>query len=447
MANSKMKTLMKQLLYILSATLLFANCKKDNAKVFEESPEERMAARIDELNTALVSAEHGWKASLTTSGKGGYGFYMDFDPSQSLVMVADLNDETASKPNTSTFRIKWVMNATLIFDTYNYITMLQDPVPSVYGGTAGSGLASDVEFEYMHMNGDTIILRGFKYKNNFILVKATAAEKNGYLTAAFKANINEINNYFTVNLNNYINISGINNNIEFVLDKSSKIAKFQYIDNSGAVVQVSGKYNFEDVGMNFAEGFTVNGVTFVKGRMENGAFVLITADGAKYVIKQQALPILPMPTIFAYNGTYKELYIGSSLPAGVTSGFNTAYNSAVAKFAAMSPSRTLVDVRFVLTNSTTATVITRNNNGTSTFIANATYNYTYSNGTITLSNPTYDGNWSARTAQLIDIQNYFTNGGPLKVDYVTSSNPGVTGLGGLYRVADNTSFFYGSLRK
>jgi hypothetical protein len=154
-----------------------------------------------------------------------------------------------------------------------------------------------------------------------------------------------------------------------------------------------------------------------------------------------------MPVLFLYNGTYKELYIGNSLPAGVTSGFNTAYQACVTKFAAMNPKRTLVDVRFVLTNSTTATVITRNNNGTSTFIANASFQYTYNNGIITLSNPVYDGNWAARTAQLIDIQNYFATGGPFKVDYVQSSNTSVTGLGGLYRVADNTSFFYGTLRK
>jgi hypothetical protein len=438
---------MKQLLYIFTAAFFFAGCKKDDVKVFEETPEERMTARINELNTALIGSEYGWKASLTTSARGGYGFYMDFDETQSLLMVADLTDESATKINTSTFRIKWVMNATLIFDTYNYITMLQDPSPAIYGGTAGSGLQSDVEFEYQRINSDTIVLRGFKYKNNLILVKATAAEQSRYLGTAFKSNIDEINNYFTVKLNNYINVAGINNKIEFILDKSTKTAKFQYIDNNGSVVQVNGKYNFEDIGINFAEGFVLNGITFVKGRMENGEFVLIAADGTKYVVKQNNIPVLPMKSLFAYNGTYKELYIGSGLPAGINSGFNTAYNAAVTKFAAMAPTRTLVDVRLVLTNSTTATLITRNNNGTTTFAANATYKYTYSDGVITLSNPTYDGNWTARVLQLIDIQNYFATNATFKVDYVISSNPNVTNIGGLYKVSDNTSFFYGSLRK
>ncbi|HEY8896185.1 MAG TPA: DUF4302 domain-containing protein, partial [Niastella sp.] len=369
----------------------------------------------------------------------------DFKPSQSILMVGDLNDEAATKANTSTFRIKWVMNATLIFDTYNYITMLQDPVPSVYGGVAGSGLKSDVEFEYMRMNGDTIFMKGFKYKNDLVLVKANATQKSRYLSSAFKANIDAITSFFVTKRNNYVNIQGLTNPVEFILDKSSKTAKFQYQSNEGNVAQVTAKYSYEDDGVVFDDGFTVGGVTFVRGKIENGEFVLIAADGTKYTLKQSTLPVVPMSLMFVYNGAYKELYLGTSLPAGVTSGFNTAWQSAVTKLAALSPTRTIVDLRFILTNSTTATVTLRTTNGT-VFTANATWQYTYNNGILTLSNPSYDGNWTPRQPQIQEIQNFF-NSGPFKVDYVLSSNPNVTGLGGLYRVADNTSFFYGTLKK
>ncbi|MBO9155195.1 DUF4302 domain-containing protein [Chitinophaga sp. GCM10012297] len=438
---------MKKLLYILFTASLFAACQKDSARVFEEQPEERMTARINELKTGLLSSEHGWKASLTTSARGGYGFYMDFDAAQSVVMVADLNDETATTANTSSFRIKWVMNATLIFDTYNYISLLHDPTPSSYGGTAGSGLQSDVEFEYQRTSGDTIVLRGFKYKNELILVKATGEEKSRFLGADYKANIDGVNDYFATHENNYTSVNGITNKVEFVLDKSGKTASFQYVEENGDVKQVKGKFNYEDVGIRFAAGFELNGVTFVKGGLENGVFVLYDNKGGRYEIKQNDLPILPMPALFAYNGTYRELYIGSGLPVGVTSGFNEAYQNCVDKFKAMNPSRTLLDVRFTLANSTTATVTTRNNNGTSTFTAVASYKYTYENGVITLSNPSYDGNWTARGIQFSDIQFYFEYAGPFRVDYVKSSDPGVVNLGGLYPEADNSSFFYGSLRK
>jgi hypothetical protein len=89
----------------------------------------------------------------------------------------------------------------------------------------------------------------------------------------------------------------------------------------------------------------------------------------------------------------------------------------------------------------------RNQSGATVFIGIATYKYTYNNGILTLSSPTYDGNWSARAAQLIDLQNYFAVNATFNVDYVTSSDPDVTNLAGLYKVSDNTSFFYGSLRK
>lgn len=436
---------MKQLLYIICAALFFTACKKDTARVFDETPEQRMSEKIQELSKTLLASENGWKVSLTTNVKGGYGFYMDFD-NGNVLMVGDLNAASSTVPQTSSYRIKWVMNATLMFDTYNYISMLQDPSPSVYGGTAGSGLQSDVEWEYWRISGDTVVLRGFKYKNFMYMVKATAQEKARYLGADFKANIDAFNSFFASHLNNYFNISGVNNKIEFVYDYGTRIAKIQYVDNGGAVVQVSNKFNFEDVGLNFSPGFTVAGVTFVKAKIEDGALVLYAAGGAKYTISQNDLPVLPMPVLFAYNGVYRELYVGSSLPAGVTSAFNTAWQSAVTKFGQMSPARSIVDLRFTLSNSTTATVTIRSTTGASTFTAVATYKYTYANGIITLTNPSYDGNWTPRLTQLIDIQNFFVSG-PFKVDYVKSTNPAVTNLGGLARVDEPGNFFYGTLRK
>ncbi|MFL5746762.1 MAG: DUF4302 domain-containing protein [Niastella sp.] len=438
---------MKQLLYILAVLLLVTGCKKDDTKLFDETPEERMSARINELNNALNSAENGWRAYLTTSAKGGYGFYMDFKPSQSITMVADLDSESATKPNTSTYRIKWVMNATLIFDTYNYISKLQDPNPATYGGNAGSGLQSDVEFEYQRINGDSIILRGFKYKNDLVLIKATAEQKNRYLSAAYKANIDAFNNYFVGKTYNYLTLPGLNNKVQLLFDNSNKIITIQYSDNNGNVVKVTGKFNYEDVGINIIEGIVVNGVTFVKAAMENGDFVLYAADGTKYVLHQNSVPILLMQNLFAYNGLYKELYIPPNPPAGINSGFNAVYQACQTKLAQMNPKRSLIDIRFVLASSNTVQLITRNGPAnTSPFTATATYSYTYVNGIITLSNPSYDGNWTQRSVEYAALQNYFANDAVFKVDYVSTNIPNLPLIGGLYKISDNTSFFYGVLR-
>jgi hypothetical protein len=92
-------------------------------------------------------------------------------------------------------------------------------------------------------------------------------------------------------------------------------------------------------------------------------------------------------------------------------------------------------------------LITRNGPAnTSPFTAIATYNYTYANGIITLSNPSYDGNWTQRSVEYAALQNYFATNAVFKVDYVITNIPNLPLIGGLYKVSDNTSFFYGVLR-
>ncbi len=438
---------MKQLFYIPVVLLLAAGCKKDDTKIFNETPEERMQARINELSSALNSSPNGWKASLTTSAKGGYGFYMDFQPAQTITMVADLDSTTATKPNTSTYRIKWVMNATLIFDTYNYISMLQDPVPGVYNGNPGSGLQSDVEFEYERINGDSIILRGFKYRNELVLVKVTTEQKNRYLSPTYKANIDAIDNYFIGKDYNYVGIPGLNNKVQFIFDKGNKTVIFQYTDNNGEVKKVTGKYNFEDVGLIFnGEGVTVNGVTFVKAGMENGDFVLYAANGDKYIIRQSSVPILLMQNLFSYDGLYKELYIPPNPPQSINSAFNAVYLACATNLAKLKPARSIVDMRFTLASSNTATLNVRTQDVNGVYAANATYNYTYVNGIITLSNPSYDGNFTQRRVDFAPLINYFAIDAVFKVNYVITNIPNLPLVGGLYKVSDNTSFFYGILR-
>jgi len=340
-----------------------------------------------------------------------------------------------------------VMNATLIFDTYNYISMLQDPNPAVYGGNAGSGLQSDVEFEYQRINGDSIILSGFKYKNELILVKVTADQKNRYLSAAYNANIDTITNYFNGKNFNYINLAGLNNKVQFIFDKGNKTVIFQYTDNNGNVVKIDGKYNFEDAGLIFNNGgVVVNGITFVRGGMENGDFVLYAVNGDKYVVRQNSVPILLMQNLFLYNGLYKELYIPPNPPQSINSAFNAVYLACATNLAKLKPARSILDIRFVLASSNTATLIVRTQDVNGFYVANATYNYTYINGIITLSNPSYDGNFTQRKVDFATLINYFANDAVFKVDYVITNIPNFPLVGGMYKVSDNTSFFYGVLR-
>lgn len=438
---------MKKIVFLACvwATVLLASCDKGEIEyIFGEQPEERIAEKLDELKSALLSAQYGWKGALNTTVQGGYGFYMDFKEDETVDMLSDYNATARSEVKTSTYRVRWGMDATLVFDTYNYITILQDPNPSVNGGTGGQGLQSDIEFEYVRITQDSIILKGKRYQNELILTKLSQESQQRYLAGQYQSDIAAIDEYFATHQNNYIEIDAIGTMVEVIPNASSKLFVFQYSSDEGAK-SVTYKYNYELGGINFNVPLIVGDVYFVGGELKNGNFYLYDTEGKEYLVQQNSTPIMPMESLFAYNGVYKNLYIGSALPAGIVSGFNAVYQASVTKFAAMSPTRTLVDVMFTLTSSTTATVRTRNNNGTTTYTANATFNYTYEDGVITLSNPGYDGNWTARVTQLIDIQNYFLSG-PFRVDYVVSSDPSVNNIGGLYRVEDETSFFYGALQ-
>lgn len=438
------------LIIILFAAL--AGCSKANDVdlLFDGLPEERMAERLKELQDKLLEAPNGWNVSLPTTGKGAYGFYMKFNEDQTVDMVADLTNSSAVTMSTSTYRIKWVMNASLIFDTYNYITMLQDPNPSVYGGAAGSGLKSDIEFEYIRSAGDSMILRGKKYQNNLVLIKASASEQAQYESGALLDIVQSYQDFFATHYNNYVLVTTKDGEQKVALtyNHSDKKLTYQVVEEDRSVTSGSGKFFYSTNGIGLATDFSYKGINFISGRFKSGGkSYLYDAAGNEYEILQNPVPLTPVLSIFGYNKTYKALYVGTSLPGGVSSGFNALYQSAIAKFAAMNPSRTLLDLKFTFTNSNTATITIRNTNGTSTYTGNAIFSYTLTeDGTLTLSNPSYDNNWAARVNELIDVQNFFTSRGPFKVDYASSSTDPTKILGGLYSIADPGIFFYGTFQ-
>ncbi len=446
---------MKKLLIYLTAIIAFSSCKKSEEELtFDATPEVRMSEATSNLRTALTASTNGWVVTLPTLAGGGYGFYMTFDAAQNVKMYGDLSAASINTPVTSTYRVKSVVGPELIFDTFNYISLLVDPVPSVFGGAAGSGYKSDIEFVYSKTNADTLFFMGKKYGQPMVMVKATAAQKASYEgNVDYKAATDKFKSFFAATKNPYIEmLDGTTTvRIGMSLDFANTLAtgkrlSFTGILANGSIGTGTGKFGLTLSGAEMPGGFIYQGIKFINFKWKDATTLAIyDSKGTEYVIKSNPVPLIPLKTLMAYNGTYKGINIGTSLPLGVVSAFNTAYQASVTKFAAMSPSRTLISVRFLLVNGTTATVTTQNNNGTTTFAALATYTYKLEDGILTLSNPVYDGNWTARELQLIDIQNYFLSG-PFRLDYVTSTNPANTSLmGGLYRVSDPTSFFYGTL--
>ena len=178
--------------------LLSIGCSKTKEVdlVLGADPDARISDTLMFVKKTLVEAPNGWKAYTNTNLAGGYGFYMDFAENDRLKMIADLTSTSAKDIKESTYRIRQIMGATLSFDTYNYLTMLQDPNPNSFDGVAGKGLESDVEYEYLKTHGDTVFFSGRRFKNPLTFVKATAEEKAKYVNAGYLQAIERVKSFF-----------------------------------------------------------------------------------------------------------------------------------------------------------------------------------------------------------------------------------------------------------
>ena len=194
----------KNLIYFLVVLVIFSSCKKDDASVFEQSPDDRLNATLAKYQAQLAGATDGWKAIVYPAGGGAYSFYFKFDTQNRVKMYADFDSVTAITLKESSYRLKAIQQPSLIFDTYSYIHLLADPneiqvvQSDVNGGPVGVGLKSDFEFYFDSTTTDTIKLVGRFNGSKAILIKATAAEVTAYNAGRLKDGflINKFLTYF-----------------------------------------------------------------------------------------------------------------------------------------------------------------------------------------------------------------------------------------------------------
>ncbi|MEO6683444.1 MAG: DUF4302 domain-containing protein, partial [Ginsengibacter sp.] len=385
---------------------------------------------------------------------GAYGFYMKFNADETLSMYSDWDNNAAVTGKNSTYSIRYIMNTSLIFDTYNYITIMQDPQSSVNGGSQPNGLQSDIEFEYLRSTEDTVVLRGRKYRNYLYLLKANANEASAYANGSFLTTINQFKNYFLTKSNNYVslNYGGAPIKMGIVFDNNRKTVEVQ-----GKLAE--GKFGSDKQGFAFSidGGFFINPIAFADKNFvaiklkDANTLVLIDDKGVEYPILQNPVPLTELYEIFGSGSgkTYNSIYlINGQRPAGVTSAFNSVYDGVISRF--QGTSRVVDTLEIRLSNSNTALVRLWYLSGTSRFLADASFNYTLeADGTLTFSNYTpaaSNGNWNTRIAQIGNLVAWLQSG-PFKIDWVASSIPGAPNYGGLYRKADPGDFYYGYLRK
>lgn len=314
--------------------LSFFSCRQTETELlFDAVPEERMSERLAELQNKLTESETGWIATLPTANGGGYGFFMKFHEDQTVEMYADLTDATAVGKLTSTYRTKWVMNASLIFDTYTHLSLLQDPVPSVFGGAAGSGFGSDIEFEYMRSTEDSVILRGLKYQRQLTLVKASSAEQQLYEDGGYLDEINKVKNFFNETPNPYIEASVGGASVKFgiTLNAANTLASGKRITLTGllpdgSVATVQSKFAFVSNGIDVLDdGLIYDQFTFTKARWEDdGTLAFFDLTGEKFVVESQPEPLLPLIRLIG-SGYTLTIPLGAAEESSPS--FLTMYNN------------------------------------------------------------------------------------------------------------------------
>jgi hypothetical protein len=414
-------------LLIISLGAAFTGCtKKSFVNAFDESPEERMAAQIDLVENTLTTAENGWIGMLPTGIGGGYGFYMTFDKDKFVNMYADLVDTTASKVRKSQYRVKADMGADLVFDTYTYITLLNDPDNSAFGGNTRDGFRSDIDFIYDHSTPDSLIFIGKRYRQTFSLVKATAAQKARYLNGEYLTSINAFKKFFNDNPNAYITLdngdkAAVEPNTGNSLLAGKRIT-LTTISANGTVSSAGEKFAFTVDNMNILDdGVTLAGTKFVKLAWKNATqLALYSSTGKEYIINNNPIPLLPLYKLWGtkYNalfGNFKTIYPGTSAAGADTLNYyynnlSTGLTGYVFNWGSLKFNWDIANNRLKLDG------FCSQNGGTNGWITTITYSYTVdANGVYTFT--LYSAATGGYTAKILTKLDNFMRSNRISFDY------------------------------
>jgi len=441
---------MKKLILMFVGLLILLGCKKSSFEAkFDDTPNVRIGKAIAEVKNILSTAPNGWVATTPTGDGGGYGFYMSFDATENVTMYSDMNDVTSVNSIASYYRIKQDAGVDLVFDTYCYLTWLNDPTPSTFGGNLKTGFKSDVDFIYQRSTADSVIFLGKRYRQQLTLVKATAAQKASYVAGELKTAMDKFKAFFSTRKNAYIEITaGTKTGVS--PDFTNSVANGKRIELStllpdNSVSSAKGKIATSLDAVTILDGgLTYQGIVFVKMAWKDATtLALYDNKGKEYIINNNPVPLTEFKTVFKYNGAFNGIMItGRTLPPGVVSGWNTLWASQISSYDLNNA--TMESMQFRLINATTAKLEVWFVIGGSRYLADASYTYVINNDIITLSNyipAASNANWNNGWV-VTAVKNYFINAS-FKMDWVVSSDPTVSALGGLYKVGDATNFYYG----
>ena len=203
---------MKRYITLVLALVLMGGygCNREVVSGLDDSVMLKTQQLLDSYNKALIDAPNGWIIQIKTN-EGFYRFWMEFKEGGIVNMLTD-NIRLASSSTTvqeSFYSIQQKQRATIVFETYSYLSVLNDPDNGISGGSGHVGLETDFEFEVDSFVNGVFELTGRINRVQARMIQATQDQKDGILLGGMVQEIQDLGRVSGgINNHRYIEVDG-----------------------------------------------------------------------------------------------------------------------------------------------------------------------------------------------------------------------------------------------
>ncbi|WP_217932347.1 MULTISPECIES: DUF4302 domain-containing protein [Bacteroides] len=317
----------RNLLYLIMLSLLtvvIVACDKTEDRIFDQSPDERLNAKMAEYQQTLLSSPNGWLMSINSKVNGGYLFWLSFNDKNRVTMLADIEatfpkaGATSTVPIESSYKLKALLAPSLIFDTYSYLHILADPQGEYNGGTNSEGLKSDFEFSILDIDNGSIYLQGNYNNCEVLMTPATPQDAEAIMNGGLKTIHDNLGTYLVNTKYPFIDIDGT----KILVRPESRNTSFTYINKNGELTD-NATGSFLDLSSCTSDNKSSNIHFFspievlgkkISGLKWNGEKYLAITENEAIEISDSAEPLFACP--LGYNQVFKEIYTDADAMQG-----------------------------------------------------------------------------------------------------------------------------------
>jgi hypothetical protein len=436
----------------ISLLIAFSACDDEYEPIFNQSPDERVRAALNEYKVLLMDADHGWKATLYTGTGAGYFYYFDFSDNGNVTMLSDFNETTAGDIMESTWTLKALQRPTLSFTTYSYVHMPADPDGNINNGLPGSGLLSDFEFTFIRTTNDSVILKGTQHNSEIVFIRATAEETQAYYDKRIQTLLENTNHFLSLSKGYRFTLPD-QTVVPMALSLDNKLISFQYLADDGETIQIpKTSFTFSVDGIILRNPITIHGYEINELVWDdvNHSYYVPLENGASLSGSDE--PFLFYPATPLYESIGDEL-VTVTIPDGAgehplpgqSDSFTEAYNYAATQMHEGPYRLTLRQIELVFIPNTdrmiVAVTVTQGNAG---FRAQYEYSYLFHpDGILKFRLEGMDQNGGALYTDMLSILSHFDND-TFKLEYVGGGFDVITGF---FSQEEPGYYFSGYLKK